>query len=402
MAKLNFTKAAIDALQEPLKGWAYRYDTKTRGLAIGISKCGARSFVFYRKVQGRPERITIGRYPDLSIEQARGKAAEFNSLIAMGENPADKRRTARREMTLQKLFDEYLERHSKRNKRTWREDVSKFNTYLAGSKQGFNLADKKLSRITRADIAHLHSKITKTHPVTANRVLALVSSIFGRALEWGLWDAPNPARSIRHNPEKDRDRFLRANELPKFFAALAEEPSDVIRDYFLLSLLTGARRSNVLAMRWRDIGLAQKEWHIPDTKNGTPQVIPLTDEAVAVLAQRKASAPEEFVFPASSKSGHLVAPDKAWSRILKRADLEDVRIHDLRRTLGSWQAKTGASLVIIGKSLNHKDPSVTAIYSRLDLDPVRESVRRATSAMLIAAGLKSDAEGVALNYKQSD
>jgi integrase len=80
--------------------------------------------------------------------------------------------------------------------------------------------------------------------------------------------------------------------------------------------------------------------------------------------------------------------------------LENLRIHDLRRTLGSWQAKTGASLVIIGKRLNHKDPSVTAIYSRLDLDPVRESVGRATSAMLTAAGLKSDAEAIALKSKR--
>jgi integrase len=155
-------------------------------------------------------------------------------------------------MTFKQLFDEYLERHSKRNKRTWREDVSKFNTYLADSKYGLNLANKRLSQITRNDVAHLHSKITKTHPVTANRVLALMSSIFGRAIERGLWNAPNPVYGIRHNPEKDRDRFLRADELPGLFAALADEPNDVVRDYILLSL-TGVRRSNLLAMRWRDI-----------------------------------------------------------------------------------------------------------------------------------------------------
>jgi integrase len=211
-------------------------------LAIGVSRSGARSFVFYRKVQGKPERITIGRYPDLTIEQARGKAAEFNSLIAIGENPADKRRTARREMTLKHLFDEYVERHAKRNKKTWDEDVSKFNTYLADGKSGLNLADRRLSQITRTDIAHLHSKITKAHPVTANRVLALVSSIFGRAIEWGLWDAPNPAKGIRHNPEKDRDRFLRADELPRFFAALADEPNETVRDYFLDPALVSSWR----------------------------------------------------------------------------------------------------------------------------------------------------------------
>lgn len=78
--------------------------------------------------------------------------------------------------------------------------------------------------------------------------------------------------------------------------------------------------------------------------------------------------------------------------MLDRAELSDLRIHDLRRTLGSWQAKTGASMVIIGKSLNHKSQQATAIYARLDLDPIRESVERATSAMLTAAGLKKPAD----------
>lgn len=89
---------------------------------------------------------------------------------------------------------------------------------------------------------------------------------------------------------------------------------------------------------------------------------------------------------------HLAEPKKGWTRILERAGIADLRIHDLRRTLGSWQAKTGASLAIIGKSLNHKNQSTTAIYARLDLDPVRQSVNTATSAMMAAAGLKQTAE----------
>jgi len=95
-----------------------------------------------------------------------------------------------------------------------------------------------------------------------------------------------------------------------------------------------------------------------------------------------------------------VAPDKAWRYILKRAALEDVRIHHLRPPWGSWQATTGASLVIIGKSLNHKHPSVTVIYPRLDLDYVRVSVGRATAEMLAAAGLQSDAQVVRFKSKQ--
>jgi len=96
----------------------------------------------------------------------------------------------------------------------------------------------------------------------------------------------------------------------------------------------------------------------------------------------------------------LAEPKKAWKRVLASASIDDLRIHDLRRTLGSWQAKTGASLVIIGKSLNHRNQNTTAIYARLDLDPVRDSVNTATSAIMAAAGLKPGADVVKIGRKQ--
>ena len=104
----------------------------------------------------------------------------------------------------------------------------------------------------------------------------------------------------------------------------------------------------------------------------------------------------EFVFPGEGVTKHIVEPKKAWATLLKAAGIENLRIHDLRRTLGSWQARTGASLPIIGKSLNHKTHQATAIYARLDLDPVRQSVNTATAAMMEAAGLKKTAEVVQL------
>lgn len=390
MPKLSFTKAAIENLPQPAAGWTYHYDTKVRGLAIGVSFTGAKSFVVYRKVQGRPERITLGRYPDLTIEQARGKAQAINAAIAHGENPADKKRAARKEMTFGALFAEYLERHAKHNKRTWEEDRDVFGRHLGA------LGKLKLSAVKRSDIAAIHSHIGKEHPRTANKALALVSSIFGRAIEWGLWDSRNPARGIKRFKEHSRDRFLQADELPRFFQAVTEEPNDTIRDYVLISLLTGARRSNVLAMQREDISFDRGEWRIQHTKNGIPQTVTLSPEALAILANRKPAEPSGFVFPGPGKTGHLKEPRKGWERILMRAGIQDLRIHDLRRTLGSWQAKTGASLTIIGKSLNHKSPVTTAVYARLDLDPVRESVQKATNAMLAAAGLKPSAEVVNL------
>ena len=148
------------------------------------------------------------------------------------------------------------------------------------------------------------------------------------------------------------------------------------------SLLTGARRSNVLSMRWEDINLQQATWRIEETKNGNSQTIPLSSTALELLRMRSETKESDWVFQsATSQSGHLEEPKSAWKRILKQAGLKDLRLHDLRRTLGSWQAATGANSYVIGKSLGHKTQQATAIYARLNIDPVRESVERATNSM---------------------
>jgi integrase len=221
-------------------------------------------------------------------------------------------------------------------------------------------------------------------PYQANRTLALIRAMYNKADALG-WKGDNPATGIERFPEKARDRFLLPEELPKFFAALVEEPNPVLQAFFLLCLLTGARRSNVEAMRWDEISWELAQWRIPDTKGGVPVVVPLVPAAIAVLKRLQETVKSEWVLP-GRRGGHLTTPGIAWKRLLKRAGLEDLRIHDLRRSLGSWQALTGASLPIIGKSLGHSRPETTAIYARLTLDPVRQAVERATEAMMQAGG----------------
>lgn len=391
--KINFTKAIIDSLSIPESGKRDTYhDIRTSGLQLRITSTGVKTFSVYRRIKrGEPERITLGRYPDMTIEQARREAVRIAADISDGKNPAEVKRGHKAELTFSELFGDYMERHSKPKKKTWFEDQAQFRLYLEKP-----LGKKKLSTIDRKSIAHIHGSITKAgYAPTANRVKALLSSVFGWAISAGLCES-NPVIGIKSNKENQRDRFLQSDELPRFFKALAEEPNSTIRDYILISLLTGARRSNVLAMRWQDINFERAEWRIPMTKNGTPQTVALSPEAIEILHNSKQSDNALFVFPGSGKSGHLEEPKKGWKRILERAGIENLRIHDLRRTLGSWQAKTGASLAIIGKSLNHKNQNTTAIYARLDLDPVRDSINTATNAMLTAAGLKKPADAVLL------
>ena len=394
--KFNFTKAEIDSLPLPMNGKRDTYqDTKVSGLHLRISSTGIKTFSVFKRIKGgNPERITLGRYPDMTIDQARRKTMEINLVIADGRNPAEAKRKLKSELLFGELFEEYLERHSKPKKKTWTEDLDKYKNHIEKP-----LGKRKLSEIDRAAISLIHSNVTKAgYPIAANRILALISSVFGWAISAGLWEN-NPAIGIRRNKEKSRDRFIQSDELPRFFQALSEESNGTVRDYVLISLLNGARRSNVCSMKWQDINFDRAEWRIDETKNDIPQTVTLSPEAIEVLQNRK-SDDSEFVFPGIGKSGHLQEPRKGWERILKRAGIKDLRLHDLRRTLGSWQAKTGASLAIIGKSLNHKNQNTTAIYARLDLDPVRDSVNTATSAMLAAGGLTKPGEIVQFKKKK--
>ena len=379
MAKVNFTKKAIDALLVPTKGLQYHYDTKVRGLCIGISNAGTRTFVLYRKIQGRPERLTLGRYPDLSIEQARNKATEANAQIANGKNPNEQKREARNEMSLGDLFVDYIGKHAKLHKKSWECDEAQFNRYMG------EWRNKKLSRLEKRDIQAIHAKVGSEHGhYAANRLLALLHTLFNKAIDWDVWQKANPVQGIQKYREKSRERFLARDEMPIFLKALENEPNEIARDYILISLLTGARKANVLAMRWDEINLNTNLWRIPETKNGTEHSIPLVPEAVALLTKRFQAKKCEWVFPGVGKSGHLMEPKRAWTRILTEAGIDNLRLHDLRRTFGSWQAATGANLSVIGKSLNHKNVSTTAIYARLDTDPVRKSMEIATKAMFDA------------------
>jgi integrase len=243
--------------------------------------------------------------------------------------------------------------------------------------------------IRPADVRTLHTTLGKTTgKTTANRAVQLLRRMFN----WAKIE-PNPAAKgvVDFFREKERDRFIGGDELPRFFASLDAEPNATIRDYIKVSLWCGARRSNVQSMRWGEINFETATWTVPaeKSKSGEAMKIHLSPQAIEVLKARMGNG-SDYVFPGRGKSGHLVEPKTTWKRILERAKISDLHLHDLRRTLGSWQASTGASLHIIGKSLGHHDFATTAIYARLNLDPVRAAVNTAADAMQAAAAVKPE------------
>ena len=215
------------------------------------------------------------------------------------------------------------------------------------------------------------------------------------AINWcinvGIVTGDNPWSGATKFKTQARERFLKPDELEKFFTCLSKLSNEYgIQDYIYISLFTGARRANVLAMRWDQLDFDLGIWRIPRTKSGDSQTLPLTSSALAILSKRfdERSEDNDWVFPSkTSTSGHLVEPKKGWYALLKASGLEDLRMHDLRRTLGSYMAIGNQSLLVIGKVLGHKSPTATQIYSRLTYDPLRQAMEKAQNDMLTAAGL---------------
>jgi integrase len=389
MAKqtINFTKATIDSLPLPDQGKrAEYYDIKTPHLLVRVSSTGRKTFQVYRWHNGKPSRVTISIWPELSVEQIRKEAARLNAEYASGVNPAETKRAIREELTFSELFHRWLDQFAKPHKRSWEDDLRRYQNYMEHP-----FGNKRLSWFDSARVREWHHKITTrtkqrgpvatVSPGTANRSLSLLKTVFSQAAP-GL---RNPCVSVKMFKEISRERFLQPDEMKRLFEILESEETGVdFRDYIYLSLFTAARRNNVLGMRWNDVDLETALWTIPGetSKNGSIMRVPLADAAIEILQRRKTTASSVFVFPSNNKTGHYNTPTKAWKSLLRRANLHDLRLHDLRRSCGSVMANQGTSLAVIGGALGHKHHSSTAVYARLQVSTVRDALEAATRAML--------------------
>ncbi len=391
--KMNFTKARIGAL-EPVPGKRFTvYDESQKGLCIRVTPAGAKAFYCVRRVEGKVEWVRIGDATTVTIETARNTTAKIVNDIAAGTNPAEQKRIRKAEMTFSDLFSEWVKDCEARDKKSLGKDQDNYRLHLQG------IAKRKLSEIERSHIRALHRKVSTGAGIyQGNRVLALVRAVFNFGIK--ALDIPglsNPAAGLKMNREESRDRRLHPDEMPRFFEALVAEENPDMRDYVMLSLLTGARRSNVLAMTWAEINMERRTWTIPGSKAKAKDniTVPLTDAAIDVLqARAEASGAQGWVFPGAGKTGHLIEPKKGWARLLQRAGIEDLRLHDLRRSLASFQIDAGVSLAVIGKGLGHHSQQTTAVYARLAQDPVADAWQKGTDAILVAAGVKKTAEVV--------
>lgn len=375
--KIQFNKRNIESLALPERGKRnVYYDESQLNLMLRVSSNGQKSFYVRRKINGISQRFFIGTFPHVSVEQARKEAAAVMGEIASGRTPRGELRKEKNDPTIGSLFERYMNDYASVRCVRAKEMRQDFRRYLQ------DWADRRFGEFTRNDVQLRVNKVRQDHgPGAANHMIILMRA----AINWNLRNetirGENPWAMIRQYKIQQRERFLKPDELARIMAVLKNTDDHTIRDYVLMSLYTGARRANVLSMRWDQIDFQFETWRIPLTKNQESHLVPLTSAALQLLRNRKAESSSDWVFPGKDPKKHVVEPKKGWYRILEEAQIEDLRLHDLRRTLASYMAMQNQSLQIIAKVLGHKSIAATQIYSRLTSDSVRHAMEQAQVQM---------------------
>lgn len=416
MAKVKLTESYIKALPLPVAHHTLHQDTEARGLAVRITRTGARSFLFCYSFDGQERRMSLGpwappvsnklgsaatRKPGGSLDWARQEVARLRLLVQAGNDPMEQKQNARavreaarqqaaKEIDVATLGARYIAEWAKPRKRSWQEDERRMNAYVVPA-----WGSRKVKDITRADVSALVSPVAtgdNARPAEAGARLALVRKLFSFALDQGiievhpclrmkspggkpaprtralttarelriLWRITEPGSVWTKEPAKARSRMKLRHK--RFTQAQA----DALR----LVLLTGARASEVTDLPWAEVDLDAATWVLPATrsKNKRTNLVPLLPAAVAILRRRRDAVPGPYVFPAVRRP-HLT--DSDLSRPLKAACLRlqawgapvaPFTTHDLRRTVETGMAAAKVPKEYRDRVLNHVDGSVGGMH----------------------------------------
>ena len=403
---VQLTDKIVKNIPLPAKGNRVVYDTLVKGFGVRVTAkgvrvtaIGAKSFVINYRVRstGQERRFTIGQSPAWSVAAARKEAKLLKKRIDNGADPLGEVQTERKAEDVADLARRFIDQHlSKLRPSSRTEYASIIDSFVLPA-----LGRRKVAHVAFSDVDALHRQVTERGArYRANRTVAVLSKMFSLAIRWGL-RPDNPAKGIERNQETKRTRYLSASELIRLSEALAELDDQQAADIFRLLLLTGARRGEVLGMRWADLDIEAGVWAKPGatTKQKTEHRVPLSEAACVLLRNLRQAAPNDavFVFPGIGRNGYRAELKKPWAKLRKTAAIGDARIHDLRHTYASVLASAGLSLPIIGALLGHTQASTTARYAHLLDDPLRAATEHASAII----GGKPSAEIVPLGPRRS-
>jgi integrase len=390
---LKLSKRTIDAAK-PSEARYVLWDTELKGFGVRVESSGLKSFLVRYRHLGRRRFLSLGRFGEITPEQARLLAQKALSKVREGADPADERSRDREAITVKKLVERFLADHVEEKRK------SKTATHYRSVLEGYlvpKYGSKKAQELTRADMAKLHLEI-KHAPYQANRLLAVVASMYSFGDKHGLTPEDfNPAKKIERFPETRRERFLTTEELQKLGQAFRDLDESgrfgTAIQALIFLLLTGARLNEILKLKWSYVDLERGLLLLPDSKTGK-KAITLNSASAAILAELKTKSDikknGEYAFYGVDPAIPRSDLKKPWAAVTQAAGLEGLRIHDLRHSFASVGAGAGLGLPIVGKLLGHTQASTTQRYAHLDVDPLRKASNAIGSVLVNALNVEID------------
>jgi integrase len=372
----RLTDSLMRKLPPPAKGNVLKYDSEVKGFAGRVTAAGSKSLVlnYRRKADGVERRMTIGDWPDWSVPAGREEAKRLKREIDGGKDPLGEAQAMREAPDVAALAERYKAEHVAKLSPA---SIRDYGSILANDVLPM-LGKRKVASVEREHIERLHATISKRAPARANRTLAIVASMFQKAIDWKL-RPDNPAKGIKKNREENRERYLSPQELERLTAALTSDQNQEAADIFRMLLLSGARRGEVLGLRWEELDLGAGIWNKPASrvKQRKRHRLPLSAPLRALLAERlkRREGDTPWVFP--GRNGQPRQDLKfAWKRICKAAGVSGLRVHDLRHSHASFLVSAGYSLPVISRLLGHSQVSTSARYAHLFDSVEREATER--------------------------
>ena len=375
MAKLKYrtiSKRTVDGLSVEDKDAVF-WDRELPGFGVRVYPSGSKVFVVQTRTGGKSKRITLGRHGALTADKARKKAAETLAMLKSGQDPQAKpASTVTVKELVARYFREHVEHHCKASTaKAYRRLVDRFILPAYGH--------LPVDKVERDDIAELHHALGDV-PCQANRVLEIGGKLFNLAEEWKLRTGGNPCKFVRKYREQRRERFLTDEEFRRLGDVLNAVEADGSLPIYAaaairLLMLTGCRRNEIVTLEWKNVDLEDGEIRLADSKTG-PRMVPLSPAAARVLRELPRIEGNPWVIPGFRPGRHLADLNHYWDRVRERADLTDVRLHDIRHSFASRALALGESLSMIGRLLGHSKIDTTSRYAHLARDSIKASSAR--------------------------
>ena len=382
----KITKRTVDALA-PAERERVVWDDDIKGFGVRVHPTGRKVYIVKYRHEGRSVKVTIGPHGPVTPAAARARAAEIVTLAKTGRDVAGKTLRNGGGATVVDLAQRFMQEYAPAHLRP---STARLYRKIIDNRILPRLGKRRVGDIGKNDVAALHHEMRDV-PGHANRTLSVLSRMLTLAEVWEMRpEGVNPCRHVKKYPEHRRERFLSDDEYRRLGAALRDaeregfaSPSAIAA--IRLLMLTGCRSGEITSLRWEYVDLDKGELRLPESKTGS-RVVHLGEPAIEVLRGIPRLEDSPWVLPGVKRGKHIAYLHDSWRRVLDRAGIESLRIHDLRHSFASGGLLVGEGLPMIGKLLGHNRVTTTSRYAHLANDPVKAAANRIASRIAQVTG----------------